>query len=632
MNKTHPHIRTRVLLTLGLLALVFVIASITLSTSSVPSEQVESKTVADVSGPERPTVVAPLAQGGSSAPTPTPRNSATIFYSAEQNGRWEIYATLPDGTSTQITRGYSPARAPAISPDGKLLAFQSREDGNWEIYTLRLDTGEVTRVTNALAYDGAPAWSPDGKQLAFESFRSGDLDLWIINIDGTNLVNLTPKDPAYDDEPAWSPQGNWIAYTSFATGHKQINVVSSDSKNKNNISTSVFEDEQPAWSPDGNQLAFVSNREGCEHASGEAALSDCQRRGIFVADFDGARLLNARQLTFSGRDSAPAWTPDGKFISFISPRPESQPLYIIGAEGGTPRLIRTEHQWIAAAAWSASEPSISSAPPATDLPLYTEKPIAAPASSGHPYELRAMKEVYLAPSWGTLSSRVANSFLTLKARTLQESGNDFLSTLADMTRPLDAYCPLTCSNLSWHKSGRAVDTRLEYFDSAGRSLIELVREDELGETYWRLYLRAAKQDGSMGEPLKDAPWDFSARARQVIAPGLGGIEKSIPYGYYIDFTELAREYGWERISSHDDPDFDWRTNKLASEYWHYQKSDGLSWYQAMQEIYPPADLEYNFDWNKVQRVWGLEEMRVFFRNIPAPPTAWKWFALLPSDR
>ena len=495
----------------------------------------------------------------------------TFFLGAERAGRWEIYAARTDGTWDQITQDYSPARAPALSPDGRQLAFQSHKDGNWEIYVLHLDSQQSARITHDPAYDGAPSWSPDGKKLAFESYRAGDLDIWAANADGSNPINLTANEPAYDYGPAWSPQGNWIAYTSWSTGHKQIFVTSPDGRQSINISRDQFDDEQPAWSPDGNKLAFVSNREGCEHVVDSIALNGCQRRELYLADFDGARLSNMQQLTFGGHDTAPVWSPDGKYLAFVSARPDRQMLYIVPAGGGLPRAAIVDKEgispplWVGSAAWSALDP-ISPDAPVAYSPLYVEKPVASPAADGHPYQMQQLKEIYLAPSWGEMSSRIANSLRTLRGRAKQEVGYDFLSSLSDMTREMKAPCGVTCDNLSWHKSGRAIDTRLEYIDPSGRNMLELVREDENGETYWRMFLRAAVQDGTMGEPLKDAPWDFSYRARAVIAPNQGGIEERLPYGYYIDFTELAREYGWERISSHDDPDFNWRSNKLATEY------------------------------------------------------------------
>lgn len=564
----------------------------------------------------------------------TSTGAGTLLLSGEDGGRWEIYATRVDGIPEQISDNLTPARAPALSPDGRMVAFQSHKDGNWDIYILSLDSSKVTRITKDPSYDGAPTWSPDQKKIAFESYRSDDLDIWISNTDGSNPVNLTAGEPAYDYGPAWSPQGNWIAYTSWSTGHKQLYVIDPSVGKPINILEDQFDDEQPAWSPDGKRLAFVSNREGCEHIVDPISLNGCQRREVYTADFDGAKLSNIRQLTFGGDDKSPVWSPDGRMIAFVSPRIDRQALYLVSSSGGLPRPATTDPNgdgsltWVSSATWGALDlPNVDA--PSASTPLYVEKPIAAPTADGHPYEMQELKEIYLAPSWGQMSSRVANSLRTLRARVKQLVGYDFLSSLSDMTRELKSPCGVTCDNLSWHKSGRAIDTRLEYPDASGRDMVELVREELNGETYWRMYLRAGIQDGSMGEPLKDAPWDFSYRARALIAPEQGGIEQHMTYGYYVDFTELAREYGWDRISSHDDQDFNWRSNKLATEYWHYQKADGLGWYDAMREIYSSSDLNTYLEWNKVIRNWQVQEMRLYFKGIPAPPTAWKWFALVP---
>jgi len=94
---------------------------------------------------------------------------------------------------------------------------------------------------------------------------------------------------------------------------------------------------------------------------------------------------------------------------------------------------------------------------------------------------------------------------------------------------------------------------------------------------------------------------------------------------------LARVYGWTRISSHDDLDFDWRNNREAIEFWHFQKEDGLNWWQAMRQVYPPDTLAKTFDWNNIIGAWGKQTSRVYLKDVPPPPEAWKWFALLPRD-
>jgi len=74
-----------------------------------------------------------------------------------------------------------------------------------------------------------------------------------------------------------------------------------------------------------------------------------------------------------------------------------------------------------------------------------------------------------------------------------------------------------------------------------------VREDIGGVTYWRVYIKAKVQDGTLGEPLRAIPWDLTARSKGGLAAAQGGELKSeAPAGYYVDFTTLAADYGWER--------------------------------------------------------------------------------------
>jgi TolB protein len=68
--------------------------------------------------------------------------------------------------------------APALSPDGRRVAFMSRRDGNWEIYVVDADGANLRRLTDDPAEDGLPVWSPDGRALAFASSRDGVWAIW----------------------------------------------------------------------------------------------------------------------------------------------------------------------------------------------------------------------------------------------------------------------------------------------------------------------------------------------------------------------------------------------------------------------------------------------------------------------
>ncbi len=565
-------------------------------------------------------VQSPAIGSNESTPTPTPPNPPSIntfarpplpgqmIVSAERNGRWDLYTTNPnDNTWRQLTNDGS-ARAPAITLDGTRIAFESHRDGSWKMYALDTSSGRVTRLTQATTFDGQPSWSPDGAQIAFTSTRQGDLDIWLAHADGTNPHDLTENSPAVDNAPAWSPDGNWIALTSWRTNTAQIFVIAPDGKQTFNLSQNKYNDQAPAWSPDGKEIAFVSDRDG--------------QRAIYIADFTTSGLKNARRLTFSGWDDLPTWSPDGKWIAFVSPRQTHVSIYGIATTGGIPFAIATDLTHIRSVAWTNRVTPIAAITTTTPPALFTAPSPTTPAA------LIPLKDVYLAPSWGQMSNRVSGSFEALRARVKAEAGWDFLGTLSDMTRQLSGgVCGDGCQNLSWHKTGRAVDTRLAV-ESAGTPLLEIVREDQLGETYWRIYLRAAKQDGTQGEPLMEPPWNWTYYARWTLAPHLGGVTKPIPTGYYVDFTELAREYGWNRISSYDDETLSWKENNLGMEFWHFQNTNGLTWYAALRELHSLQILNTTFDWNVLLRQ-KEEPYLMRLKEIPAPPNAWQWTTLLP---
>lgn len=554
-----------------------------------------------------------VALSSTPAPTPSPvlpadtTPAGQLVFAAEENGQWDLYGAAPDGSARQRLTGDGSSRAPALSRDGARIAFESHRDGNWEIYVMDASAVQETRITRSSAFDGRPSWSPDGKRIAFASTRQEDLDIWMMNADGSEAQDVTQGSPAVDDEPEWSPDGRWIAFTSWRTGNAQVFVLAVDGTELVNLSQNRFGEQSPSWSPDGRQITFVSDRDG--------------QRAIYTAEFSLSGMKNVRRVTFSGWDESPVWSPDGRYIAFVSPRSVRQPVYLVLASGGIPRPVGTDASYVQSVAWAGPSTQFVARSIAPAASLYAEPP--PPASA----RLVPLKDVYLAPSYGQMSNRVSESFVALRARVRTEVGWDFLGVLSDMTRQLTGECGDGCEVLSWHKAGRAVDSRMEA-NSAGVPLLEIVREDQLGETYWRIYLRAAKQDGTQGEPLTDAPWDWTYTARWTLAPHQGGVRKAIPAGYYVDFTELAREYGWERISSFNDDTLSWKENINGLEFWHYQKTDGLTWYAALRELHSEQVLAATFDWNALRKQ-GEEPYLMRLKDLPGPANAWMWFALSP---
>jgi len=191
-----------------------------------------------------------------------------------------------------------------------------------------------------------------------------------------------------------------------------------------------------------------------------------------------------------------------------------------------------------------------------------------------------------------LSDRVDQSFLSLRERLIAEAGWDVLGRLDKMFESLNAGALPGQSNQTWNKAGRAFD--ISYREAIGLDpQLEVVQEVIGTETYWRVYARAAAQDGSQGEPLRDLPWDF--RARNGDDPRYfdqgGKLRDEIPAGYYVDFTAVAADYGWTWMPSGSN----WRTYFPDILFWHYENRQGLTWEEAMRELYLEEELVSVFD-------------------------------------
>jgi TolB protein len=172
------------------------------------------------------------------------------------------------------------------------------------------------------------------------------------------------------------------------------------------------------------------------------------------------------------------------------------------------------------------------------------------------------------------------AFNALRQRVTEKVGWDALASLEN------AFVPITQSldpgfSEDWLYTGRAFAIN-SLMTNAGWMVA--VREDFGAQTYWRLYLRAQQQDGSLGEPLHSQPWDLSARYN--LDPKIyeqGGKYADVPSGYWVDVTSLAIQYGWERIPALPN----WRTYYRGARFTEFALTGGESWYQAMLELYPP---------------------------------------------
>src|SRR5690606_11987000 len=107
-------------------------------------------------------------------------------------------------TDVNLTQHYAYDTSPALSPDGRWLAFTSNRDGNLDVYVQAVGSGEVRNISRHPAEDHHPVWSPDGVKLAFISNRDDNREIYVYDLASGALTNVS-RHRSSDLSPVWRP-------------------------------------------------------------------------------------------------------------------------------------------------------------------------------------------------------------------------------------------------------------------------------------------------------------------------------------------------------------------------------------------------------------------------------------------
>jgi len=201
---------------------------------------------------------------------------------------------------------------PSLSPDGQWLAYSGEADGNRDIYLLSVGGHNPINLTEATpADDDQPVFSPDGERIAFRSSRDGG-GIFVMGRTGEAVRRVT----RFGFRPTWSPDGTHLA---FVTENVDLNPQSFESRSDLWVAgvnggqprqIPVVDATLPSWSPHGQRIAFTSR--GAEVR-------------VWTVPADGGEAVAA--TTGTARNWSPAWSPDGRYLYFVSDRQGSMNLW-----------------------------------------------------------------------------------------------------------------------------------------------------------------------------------------------------------------------------------------------------------------------------------------------------------------
>lgn len=255
-----------------------------------------------------------------------------IFPGAAQVRDYDIFTVSADGAALQqVTQGDFTDGFPSLSPDGRRIVF-ARADAQslfeFDIYVVDAEGGTPTNLTQTPQFrDWEPSWSPDGKKIVFRSDQAApevatrplfdffEGDLFVMDADGSNVVQLTSGD-GFEIMPSWSPNGEWIAFGDVT--RDAVGLIRADGSDRALLPVSTYGAYHPEWSPDGTKIVYARMHSG---DADDIAVIDLETKKV-------------RNLTHDEAvDRWPVWSPDGRYIAFVSNRDGAWALYRMRPDG-----------------------------------------------------------------------------------------------------------------------------------------------------------------------------------------------------------------------------------------------------------------------------------------------------------
>jgi Tol biopolymer transport system component len=210
-------------------------------------------------GAERRPVVAP-----GTHPAFFPEGQAIVFV-RPVDGRRQIFTVGIDGSGLrQLTGGPYENFDPAVSPNGRRIAFASTRDADGrdrtDIFTMRADGGGVRPAIAGPGKEREPDWSPNGTRIAYAVGSGPSTDLYVARADGSRPILLTPCRGIRCrrfSHPAFSPSGRHLVALSEGNRASGIEVFRSDGRGTNKTFASALFGEEgegtyvgvPTWGP-----------------------------------------------------------------------------------------------------------------------------------------------------------------------------------------------------------------------------------------------------------------------------------------------------------------------------------------------------------------------------------------------
>jgi dipeptidyl aminopeptidase/acylaminoacyl peptidase len=308
--------------------------------------------------------------GDETLPAPPATPGGTLVFQLSSGG--DIMVINADGAGLRrLTTGIDPA----LSPDGQTVAFTRWQGETGSVWLIGIDGSNERQISEFVKLAKGPAWSPDGSQLVINYQQGGRLDektvcedagkgirpprnasdirfkldqdsdgdfeaklCWDLlpdrfwNLRVINLADGAAKEfdgGTYAFRPAWDPARPWRIISDGGRGLVEVDL----NREVEHPITDNTNDGSPAFSPDGRFIAVSAGPEG----------GSSQGHEIYRLNADGSGRVRLTQTPLwvgiqpekqpQWNNVAPAWSPDGSQIAFLTDRTGRWEIWLMNIDG-----------------------------------------------------------------------------------------------------------------------------------------------------------------------------------------------------------------------------------------------------------------------------------------------------------
>ncbi len=230
-------------------------------------------------------------------------------------------------------------RYPAISPDGKTIAFIYEGD----IYRVPAAGGTAVPLTLSDAHDFMPVWSHDGRQIAFASDRFGNFDIFVMPAEGGEARRLTFHS-ALEYPYAFTPDDRYILFGAArmdtaanrmfpAPSQPELYQVPVTGGRVEQVLTTPAEDVKVSRN---GQLLLYHDKKGGENAWRKHHTSSITR-DIWL--YDTGTGTHRKITTFAGEDRTPVFTDGDQAFYYLSEESGSFNVQKMSLQGGKAQVV-----------------------------------------------------------------------------------------------------------------------------------------------------------------------------------------------------------------------------------------------------------------------------------------------------